>query len=110
MADLSGLSDEALAVFAFAAYHQLASGQKILSVVRKDGAGHRASAAAADELDGRGLVEAEEREIVFTPGRRRGAGARGRGHSERPKDLTSKMLLSPGSRQRLCLAFAPSVP
>ena len=56
MADLSGLSDEALAVFAFAAYHQLASGQKMLSVVRKDGAGHRASAAAADELDGRGLV------------------------------------------------------
>ena len=67
MADLSGLSDEALAVFAFAAYHRLETGQKILSVVRKDGAGHRASAAAADELDGRGLVRAEEREIVFTP-------------------------------------------
>jgi len=67
MADLSGLSDEALAVFAFAAYHRLATGQKILSVVRKDGAGHRASEAATDELDGRGLVRAEEREIVFTP-------------------------------------------
>ena len=67
MADLSGLSDEALAAAALAAHHRRATGQKILSVVRKDGAGHRASAAAADELDGRGLVRAEEREIVFTP-------------------------------------------
>ena len=66
MADLSGLSDEALAVFAFAAYHQLATGRRILSVVQKDGAGHRASTAAVDELDGRGLVKADGRGIVFT--------------------------------------------
>ncbi|WP_262272611.1 hypothetical protein [Microvirga yunnanensis] len=67
MADLSGLSDEALAVFAFGAYHELSSGQRVRSVVQKDGAGHRASDGAVDELDGRGLVKADGREIVFTP-------------------------------------------
>ena len=66
MADLSGLSDEALAVFAFAAYHQLSSGQMVRSVVQKDGAGHQASDAAVDELDGRGLIKADGKEIVFT--------------------------------------------
>jgi hypothetical protein len=36
-------------------------------VVQKDGTGHRASDAAVDELDGRGLIKADGREIVFTP-------------------------------------------
>jgi hypothetical protein len=67
MADLSGLSDEALAVFAFAAYHELSSGQRVRSVVQKDGTGHRANDAAVDELDGRGLIKADGHEIVFTP-------------------------------------------
>jgi chromosome segregation and condensation protein ScpB len=67
MADLSGLSDEALAVFAFAAYHQLSSGQMVRSVVQKDGAGHKASDAAVEELTGRGLIEATGAEIRFTP-------------------------------------------
>ena len=67
MADLSGLSDEALAVFAFAAYHQLSSGQMVRSVVQKDGAGHKASEAAVEELKGRGLIEADGSEIRFTP-------------------------------------------
>jgi hypothetical protein len=67
MADLSGLSDEALAVFAFAAYHELSSGHRIRSVVQKDGVGHKASDAAVDELDGRGLIKADGREIAFTP-------------------------------------------
>lgn len=67
MADLSGLSDEALAVFAFAAYHQLSSGQMVRSVVQKDGAGHKASDAAVEELTGRGLIEADGAEIRFTP-------------------------------------------
>jgi chromosome segregation and condensation protein ScpB len=67
MADLSGLSDEALAVFAFAAYHQLSSGQIVRSVVQKDGAGHKASDKAVDELRGRGLIEADGAEIRFTP-------------------------------------------
>jgi chromosome segregation and condensation protein ScpB len=66
MADLSGLSDEALAVFAFAAYHQLSSGQIVRSVVQKDGAGHKASDKAVEELRGRGLVEADGSEIRFT--------------------------------------------
>jgi hypothetical protein len=67
MADLSGLSDEALAVFAFAAYHELSSGQRVRSVVRRDGSGHQAGDGAVDELDGRGLVKAEREEILFTP-------------------------------------------
>ncbi|WP_404286161.1 hypothetical protein ACD578_14905 [Microvirga sp. RSM25] len=67
MADLSGLSDGALAVFAFAAYHELSSGQRVRSVVQKDSVGHRASDAAVDELDGRGLIKADGHEIVFTP-------------------------------------------
>ena len=67
MADLSGLSDEALAVFAFAAYHQLSSGQMVRSVVQKDGAGHKASDAAVEELRSRGLIEADGSEIRFTP-------------------------------------------
>ena len=69
MADLSGLSDGALAVFAFAAYHELSSGQRVLSMVREDGAGHRANAAAVDELDERGLIRADRDELVFTPER-----------------------------------------
>jgi superfamily II helicase len=67
MADLSGLSDEALAVFAFAAYHQLSSGQMVRSVVQKDGAGHRASDKAVEELKGSGFIEADGTEIRFTP-------------------------------------------
>ncbi|HEU6440776.1 MAG TPA: hypothetical protein VFF38_00330 [Microvirga sp.] len=66
MTQLSGLSDEALAVFAFAAYHQLSSGQIVRSVVQRDGAGHKASDAAVSELAGRGLVEADGDEIRFT--------------------------------------------
>ncbi|EIM25855.1 hypothetical protein [Microvirga lotononidis] len=66
MADLSGLSDDALAVFAFAAYHELSSGQRIRGVVQKDGVGHKASDAAVDELDGRGFVKSDGQEIVFT--------------------------------------------
>jgi hypothetical protein len=67
MADLlSGLSDEALAVFAFAAYHQLSSGQIVRSVVQRDGAGHKASGTAVEELKSRGLIEADGTEIRFT--------------------------------------------
>jgi predicted secreted protein len=64
---LSGLSEEALAVFAFAAYHQLASGQAVRSVVRRDGAGHKASDKAVGELRDRDLIKVEEDEIRFTP-------------------------------------------
>jgi chromosome segregation and condensation protein ScpB len=64
---MSGLSDEALAVFAFAAYHQLSSGQMVRSIVQRDGAGHRASDAAVSELQGRGLIQADGQDITFTP-------------------------------------------
>ncbi|MXQ10346.1 hypothetical protein [Microvirga makkahensis] len=66
MAQLFDLSDEALAVFAFAAYHQLSSGQMVRSVVQRDGAGHKASDAAVSELTERGLIEADGDEIRFT--------------------------------------------
>jgi chromosome segregation and condensation protein ScpB len=64
---MSGLSDEAMAVFAFAAYHQLSSGQPVRSVVQRDGAGHKASDKAVGELQAKGLIEADGEEIRFTP-------------------------------------------
>ena len=65
-AAVQGLSDKALAVFAFAAYHQLNSGQAVSSVVQNDGAGHKADDAAVAELQGRGLVQADGSFIHFT--------------------------------------------
>lgn len=62
-----GLSDKAVAVFAFAAYHQLESGQKVSSVVQRDGAGHKADEQAIAELQARGLVKADGQSIQFTP-------------------------------------------
>lgn len=66
MTDITGLSNEALAVFAFAAYHQLSSGQMVRSVIQRDGNGHKASDQAVAELTGRGLIEADGQEIRFT--------------------------------------------
>jgi len=64
--NLHDLSDEALAVFAFAAYHQLSSGQVVRSVAQRDGTGHKANDAAVAELQQRGLIEADGEEIRFT--------------------------------------------
>lgn len=61
------ISDAALAVFAFAAYHELESGQAVKSVTRRDDAGHRADDGAVAELTDRGLVEADATQIRFTP-------------------------------------------
>lgn len=67
MADQDPLiSDRALAVFAFAAYHELEGGQAVRSVARQDGAGHKADDAAVDELTRRGLIETDENFIRFT--------------------------------------------
>ncbi|MDB5612645.1 MAG: hypothetical protein JWQ22_298 [Devosia sp.] len=44
------LSDKALAVFAFAAYHQLESGDAVSSLVSNDKNGHKADPAAIEEL------------------------------------------------------------
>lgn len=61
-----GLSDKAVAVFAFAAYHQLESGQKVSSVVQRDAAGHKADDQAIAELEARGLVRADGQSVQFT--------------------------------------------
>ena len=67
MTTATTLSDKALSVFAFAAYHQLESGQKVSRVVRRDGAGHQADVEAVAELEARGLARADDAAIVFTP-------------------------------------------
>ena len=63
---MSGLSDKAVAVFAFAAYHQLESGQPVTKVIREDGKGHQADPEAVEELERLNLVKAEGNDIVFT--------------------------------------------
>jgi len=63
----SNISDRALAVFAFAAYHELESGQAVRSVARQDGAGHQADDAAVSELQALGHIETDEDFIRFTP-------------------------------------------
>lgn len=60
------LSDKALSVLAFAAYHQLESGQKVTRVIRRDGSGHSADPDAVAELEQGGLAIATESEITFT--------------------------------------------
>ena len=63
MADVKGLSDHALSILSFAAYHRLVSGERVTSVVRKDGNGHEADPKGVQELTERGLAEAGETEI-----------------------------------------------
>lgn len=60
-----GLSDRAIAVFAFAAYHQLSTGQKVSGVTLSDGKGHGLDPDAVEELRSRGLVTVTEREVVL---------------------------------------------
>jgi hypothetical protein len=61
------LSDKALAVFAFAIYHQLSSGDVITAVAASDAAGHRVDPNAVAELGGWDLAKQEGEKIVFTP-------------------------------------------
>ncbi|KAA0119933.1 hypothetical protein CIW48_26480 [Methylobacterium sp. P1-11] len=61
--DVNGLSDKALSIFAFAAYHRLVSGETVTSVIRRDGAGHEADPEGVKELEARGLVTAGETAI-----------------------------------------------
>lgn len=63
---LADLSDKALAVFAFALYHQLSSGEPVAGVVAHDGAGHQADPQAVTELESAGLARLENDRIVFT--------------------------------------------
>lgn len=66
MPSTSELSDKAIAVFAFAAYHQLESGQPVKSVVLSDGKGHKADEEAVAELQAQGLATTSGNDIVFT--------------------------------------------
>ncbi|MBV9076676.1 MAG: hypothetical protein JO048_04230 [Methylobacteriaceae bacterium] len=66
MPNTSDLSDKAVAVFAFAAYHQLTSGQPVKSVIREDGKGHRADDEAIGELESRHLITIEGNDIAFS--------------------------------------------
>lgn len=61
------LSDKALSIFAFAAYHRLLSGEHVTSVIRKDGKGHEADPDGVAEVEGRGLATSTADEISFTP-------------------------------------------
>ncbi|KMO34680.1 hypothetical protein VQ03_23100 [Methylobacterium tarhaniae] len=65
-AETHALSDRALSIFAFAAYHHLISGQPISSVVRRDGSGHRADPDGVAEVEARGLATLSDDEITFT--------------------------------------------
>ncbi|MFD2236168.1 hypothetical protein [Aureimonas populi] len=53
------LTDKALSILAFAAYHALASGEKVRDVTLADGAGHRADPQGVDELKDAGLLTVE---------------------------------------------------
>ena len=60
------LSDQTLSIFAFAAYHRLLSGERVLSVIRKDGKGHEADPEGVAELEEKGLATSTSEEISFT--------------------------------------------
>jgi hypothetical protein len=64
--DTLTLSSKALAVFAFALYHQLSSGEPVSGVIAADGAGHQADPDAVAELEAAGLARLEGGRINFT--------------------------------------------
>ena len=66
MATPNDLSDKALAVFAFAAYHQLESGDVISSLVSNDKSGHKADPAAVAELVHADLATQHEDRLRLT--------------------------------------------
>ena len=66
MTDIKTISDRGLAVFAFAIYHQLESGNRVTQVVMDDGAGHQADGEGVDELRRLGLVAVESGRVRFT--------------------------------------------
>ena len=60
------ISDKGIAVFAFAAYHQLQGGYTVREVVASDGAGHGADPEAIRELEELGLVARDGNRVSFT--------------------------------------------
>lgn len=67
MTTLNDLSNRALAFFAFAAYHELATGEVVTTVASCDDAGHRLDPEAVAELVRLGLTEEGVGTISFTP-------------------------------------------
>lgn len=65
-AKTDGLSDKALSIFAFAAYHRLLSGEHVRSVIRNDGKGHEADPDGVAEIEDKGLATSTADEITFT--------------------------------------------
>ena len=61
------LTDKALSIFAFAAYHRLLSGEHVTSVIRSDGKGHEADPEGVAELEARELATTTASDITFTP-------------------------------------------
>ena len=53
------LSDKALSILAFAAYHSLASGEAVGEIVVYDGHGHKADPQGLDELKSERLLEVD---------------------------------------------------
>lgn len=53
------LSDHALSILTFAAYHALVSGEVVTRVVLDDGKGHKADSAGVEEMEQAGLLEPE---------------------------------------------------
>ena len=60
------LSDKALAIFAFAAYHQLDSADRVPRFLQQDGAGHRADPEAVAELETRGLATTDGNRLLLS--------------------------------------------
>ena len=54
------LSDGALSIFVFAAYHSLVGGKEVGSVILHDGDGHSADSEGVQELQLAGLITIEE--------------------------------------------------
>jgi len=53
------LSDKALSILTFAAYHSLVSGETVTRVVLDDGKGHKADSQGVEEMEQAGFIEPE---------------------------------------------------
>lgn len=60
------LSDKALSIFTFAAYHSLVSGEQVTRVVLEDGSGHKADSEGVAELETGGYLTPEGDRGAFT--------------------------------------------
>jgi hypothetical protein len=66
------LSDHALSILTFAAYHSLVSGESVTRVVLDDGKGHHADPEGVKEMESAGLLEPEgERGTLTDEGARK---------------------------------------